>query len=363
MRTNQRNRCWMPCRLPVATMALALAGTLNAGVVATNGDVPAAMNATGGTETDPKIYRFNAGYVKDFETALMSVGNATGANWVRLEVTDGAKVTATNTAYIGSNSSSFRTEFNSAWVSGAGSAMTLGATRLGPKSALNTLGVTDGGTLTLNGEVRAGYENSGYDSTNNAVIVDGGTLNVNARLRVGYGVSHDYCTIVVRNGGLLAASTTGRIGIRGGNYCDYRVEGEGSVIEIAYTGGGAISLGEMSTCHHNTLTVADGGVCKLTNSGGTLTISVDANQGSSGVRFAAGVFAVAGNRTTHVPANRAWLWDGNSWEPAPNDWTGTYYADETAAAAAGFAGFGGYTVFTGGKSLTGGDRATLVVIR
>jgi hypothetical protein len=238
--------------------------------------------------------------------------------------------------------------------------MTLGGTRLGSKSALNTLAVVNGGTLTLNGELRAGYENTGYDSTNNAVIVDGGTLNVNARLRVGYGVTHDYCTIVVRNGGLLAASSTGRLGIRGGNYCDYRVEGEGSMMEIAYTGVGAISLGELTSCHHNTLTVADGGVCKLTNSGGTLAVSVDPSQG---VRFAAGVFAVAGNSTTHVPANRAWLWDGTAWQQAPNDWTGTYYADETAAAAAGFSGFGGYTVFTGGKSLSDAAKATLVVIR
>jgi len=366
MRTNQQHRCRRTFALPVAAMAIALTGTLYAGVVATNGDVPAAMNATGGTEADPKIYRFNAGYVKDFVNTLISVGNADGANWVRLEVTDGAKVTATNTssaAYIGGNNSGWRTEFNSAWVTGSGSALTLGAVRLGGKTALNTLAVVNGGTLTLNNELRAGYENTGYDSTNNAVIVDGGTLNVNSRLRVGYGVSHDYCTIVVRNGGLLAASATGRLGIRGGNYCDYRVEGEGSVMEIAYTGGGAISLGELSTCHHNTLTVADGGVAKLTHTSGTLTISVDANQGGSGVRFAAGVFALAGNRTTHVTYDKAWLWDGNSWEQAPNDWTGTYYADETAAAAAGFSGLGGYTVFTGGKSLTGGEKATLVVIR
>ena len=225
------------------------------------------------------------------------------------------------------------------------------------------MAAVDGGTVTLNNELRAGYENTGYYSTNNMVLVDDGTLFVNARLRIGYGVTHDYCSLVVRNGGKVIASATGQMGARGGNYCDYRVEGEGSEIESAYTGGGAISLGELSTAHHNTLTIVDGGVVKLTNSGGTLTISVDPNQGGSGLRLAAGIFAVAGNRPTHITYDKAWLWDGDTWEQAPSDWVGTYYADETAAAAAGRPGFGGYTVFAGGKSMAGALKRTLMLLR
>ncbi len=335
-----------------------------AGIVAENDAVPAAMSDTTGTENDPSIYRFSDGYVKDFVTALISVGNAPGANWVRLEIIGGAQVWATNGIYIGGGSStSVANLYNSAWVMGSGSSLTLGATRLGGKSALNTLAVVDGGTLTVNGELRSGYDDTGNYCTNNMVLVDGGTLYVNARMRVGYGVTHDYCSLVVRNGGKVIGSATGRMGARGGKFTDYRVEGEGSEIELAYTGSGAISLGELSSSHHNTLTVIDGGVVKLTNSGGTLGIAVDVNEGGSGVRFAAGIFAVAGNRTTHVPANRAWLWNGESWDAAPVDWVGTYYADETEAAAAGRPGYGGYTVFTGGKSMAGALKRTLLLLK
>lgn len=115
--------------------------------------------------------------------------------------------------------------------------------------------------------------------------------------------------------------------------------------------------------HHNTLTVADGGVVKLTNSNGGLSIYTDPNYGGSGLRLAGGIFAVAGNRTTHVTYDKAWLWDGDTWAQAPADWTGVYYADETEAAAAGRPGFGGYTVFTGGKSMAGVLKRTLLLLK
>ena len=127
------------------------------------------------------------------------------------------------------------------------------------------------------------------------------------------------------------------------------------MIETDYSHGtyGALSLGEMTTtCHHNTLTLADGGTVKLTNPEGTLTIAADATQGGSGVRFAGGILAVMDNRPTHIPYDKVWLWDGDSWEPAPSNWKGTFFTDETTAAAAGYPGFGGYTVFTGGSPLT-----------
>jgi hypothetical protein len=85
--------------------------------------------------------------------------------------------------------------------------------------------------------------------------------------------------------------------------------------------------------------------------------------GGCGVRFAAGIFAVAGNRPTHLTYDKAWLWDGDSWEQAPSTWTGVYYADETAASAAGRSGFGGYTVFSGGKSMAGALKRTLLILQ
>ena len=341
----------------IAAMLVAGApGPARAALVAENAGVPAAMAATGGSESDPSIYRFSGGFVKDFGSSAISVGNAVGANWVRLEIVDGAQVVATSgNALVGSDSKTFRTDFNSAWVMGAGSSLTLGATRLGGKSARNTLAVVDGGTATINGEFRSGYENTGYDSTNNVVLVDGGTLNVNASFAIGYGVTHDVCSLVVRNGGKVVAPSTGRIRIRGGNRCEIRVEGAGSLIETDYSHGtyGALSLGEMTTtCHHNTLTIVDGGTVKLTNPEGTLTIAADPILGGSGVRFADGVLAVMDNRPTHIPYDKAWLWDGDSWEPAPSDWKGTFFTDEATAVAAGHPGYGGYTVFTGGSPLT-----------
>ena len=345
-----------PAGMVAALLSLLLAPTAQAALIAENAGVPAAMAATGGSETDPSIYRFSGGFVKDFGASAISVGNAVGANWVRLEIVDGAQVVATSgNALVGSDSKTFRTDFNSAWVMGAGSSLTLGATRLGGKSARNTLAVVDGGTATINGEFRSGYENTGYDSTNNVVLVDGGTLNVNASFAIGYGVTHDVCSLVVRNGGKVVAPSTGRIRIRGGNRCEIRVEGAGSLIETDYSHGtyGALSLGEMTTtCHHNTLTIVDGGTVKLTNPEGTLTIAADPILGGSGVRFADGIFAVMDNRTTHIPFDKVWLWDGDSWEPAPSDWKGTFFTDEATAVAAGHPGFGGYTVFTGGSPLT-----------
>ena len=345
-----------PAGVIAALMALMVAPAAQAWLVAENATVPAAMSATGGSESDPSIYRFSESYAKDFGASPITVGNSVDANWVRLEVVGGAQVVATGgNALIGSDSKTFRTDFNSAWIMGEGSSLTLGATRLGGKSAQNTLAVVDGGTVTVNGEFRSGYENSGYDCTYNVVLVDGGILNANASFSIGYGVTHDACSLVVRNGGKILAPSTGRIRIRGGNRCEIRVEGAGSLIETDYSHAayGAVSLGEMTTtCHHNTLTISDGGTVKLTNPEGTLTIAADATQGGSGVRFAGGILAVMDNRPTHIPYDKVWLWDGDSWEPAPSNWKGTFFTDETTAAAAGYTGFGGYTVFTGGSPLT-----------
>ena len=345
-----------PAGVIAALMALMVAPAAQAWLIAENANVPAAMSATGGSESDPSIYRFSESYAKDFGASPITVGNSVDANWVRLEVVGGAQVVATGgNALIGSDSKTFRTDFNSAWIMGEGSSLTLGATRLGGKSAQNTLAVVDGGTVTVNGEFRSGYENSGYDCTYNVVLVDGGILNANASFSIGYGVTHDVCSLVVRNGGKVVAPSTGRIRIRGGNRCDIRVEGAGSLIETDYSHGayGALSLGEMTTtCHHNTLTIVDGGTVKLTNPEGTLTIAADPILGGSGVRFADGVLAVMDNRPTHIPYDKAWLWDGDSWEPAPSDWKGTFFTDEATAVAAGHPGYGGYTVFTGGSPLT-----------
>lgn len=364
MKVHRKSRSTRPSswRFLVAAVAMS-AGTVRAGVVATNADVPANMSPTGGTEGDPKVYVFD-NFAKDFGSTSITLGTAAGASWIRLEIRNGAAVTTTGASNrIGSDSSSYTNASNSVLVTGAGSSLTMGAGRFGGMSPNNSLTINDGGTVTLTGDLTCGYNNTAV-ATNNTVIVDNATINLGAnRFRIGYGDGHNFNTMIVRNGGLV--STTGRMGVRYGKYCDFHVEGPGSRIMNGYASTGAMTLGESSVyAHHNTVTLVDGGVFALTNSGGTLTLSVDANEGGSGIRFANGIFAVMGNRTTHVPANRAWLWDGDSWEPAPNDWTGTYYADETSAAAAGFSGFGGYTVFTGGEPLNPpAPKMTLVLIR
>ncbi len=275
-----------------------------AGLIAENEAVPASMTSTAGTANDPSVYLFD-NYVKDFGGTAINVGNADGSNWVRLEIRNGAQVTSTGTnSRLGSDAAARTNEFNSCLVTGAGSSLTLAATRIGGMSPNNSLLVTDGATATFTVESFIGYNN------------------------------------------------------------DIRVEGEGSLIEIGYAAASALSLGESSTyCHHNTMTLIDGGVVKLTNSGGTLTIAVAPAEGGSGVRFAAGIFAVAGNRPTHLTYDKAWLWDGEAWEQAPSTWTGVYYADETEATAAGRPGFGGYTVFTGGQSMTGALKRTLMLLK
>lgn len=342
-------------------VAAVSAGIAHGGVVATNADVPANMNATGGTASDPKAYVFDS-YVKDFGATSLSIGPAAGASWVRLEIRNGATVTTTGTGNrVGSDANGYTNEFCSCVVTGGGSALTMGLGRIGGKSPNNSLVVADGASVSLTGDLTCGYDDRPF--TNNVILVDGGTLNVGAaRLRLGYGNGNDFNVLTVRNGGVVS-TTTGRLGIRYGKYCDIRVEGEDSRIEIGFSAANALMIGEGTTSpHHNTLTLVDGGVCKLTNPAGTVSVNAVAAEGGSGVRFAAGILAVAGNRTAHIPYDKAWLWDGDVWAPAPVDWTGTYYADETAAAAAGFAGFGGYTVFTGGEPLAEETPTATVVI-
>lgn len=349
-RTGTARWSMIPCGM-AALVALSFATPVQAGLIAENAAVPAAMTATTGTENDPSLYRFD-NYVKDFGSSSITLGTASGASWIRLEIRNGATVTTTGTANrIGSDNAGYTNQFCSVVVTGTGSALTMGTSRLGARSPNNSLIVSDGATVNLTGDMTSGYNDTPV-ATNNFVLVDNATINIGStRFRLGYGLGHDYHTLWVRNGGVLTAST-GRIGVRWGKYCDFRVEGEDSLIEIGYASANALALGESTAnCHHNTVTLIDGGTVKLTNSGGTFTVLEDANQGGSGVRFAAGIFAVAGNRTTHVPYTKAWLWDGDSWEPAPSDWVGTYYADEAAATAAGYAGFGGYTVFTGGEAM------------
>ena len=341
----------IPCGM-AALVALSFATPAQAGLIAENAAVPAAMTATTGTENDPSLYRFD-NYVKDFGSSSITLGTASGASWIRLEIRNGATVTTTGTSNrIGSDSASYTNQFCSVVVTGTGSVLTMGASRFGGMSPNNRLLISDGATVSLTGDMYNGYNNT-FVATNNTIVVDDAALVLvgsTTRLRTGYGTGHDYNNVVVRNGGVIYGATA-RIGVRYGNYCDYRVEGVGSRIEIGYSGN-AFYLGEGSTAHHNTATVVDGGAIVLTTANTALTFSTNISPGGNGVRFAAGVFAVAGNRTTHVPYTKAWLWDGDSWEPAPSDWVGTYYADEAAAAAAGYAGFGGYTVFTGGEPMT-----------
>ena len=335
-----------------ALVALSLASSAQAGLIAENAAVPATMTATGGTEANPSLYRFD-NFAKDFGSTSIALGTATGASWIRLEIRNGATVTTTGGSNrIGSDNGGYTNESCSVAVTGAGSALTMGASRLGGMSPNNSLLISDGATVNLTGEMSNGYNNTPV-ATNNTIMVDDATINIGStRLRIGYGAGHNFHNVVVRNGGVLYGAT-GRVGIRWGNHGDYRVEGVGSRIEIGYgdSSNATITLGEGTATHHNTVTVVDGGVIKLTNALSKLSITVDANQGGSGVRFADGIFAKAKDDTDHIPYTRAWLWDVDSWEPAPSNWVGTYYADETAAAAAGHAGFGGYTVFTGGESM------------
>lgn len=347
-----------------ALVTLAFSTPAQAGLIAQNEAVDYVMATTAGTASDPSVYLFD-NYMKDFGSMRIYVGHGvSGANWNRLEIRNGAQVkTTSDIIRIGSDKDEYTNIGNSCVVTGVGSTLSIGGGRLGGKSPGNSLIVKDGGTVNLNGHFTCGFDDR-PSVTNNTIVVDAGTLNLvgaGTRLRMGYGIGHDHNTVVVRNGGVIAGQT-GLVGIRNGKYCDYRVEGEGSVIELGFAGT-SFTLGENAVCHHNTLTLVDGGLVKLTSVAGALSITVDPTQGGSGVRFAAGIFAVAGKKPTHIPYNKAWLWDGDSWEPAPIDWTGRYYADEAEATAAGFPSFVGYTVFTGGEPFVGSIKATLMLTK
>ena len=334
-----------------------------AGIVAENDAVTALMTSTAGTANDPSVYLFD-NYVKDFLTANLYIGGAAGSEWVILRVVNGSQVTTTGTLNgIGAGTSSTTTLTNgfcTVEVSGTGSGITWGSTRLGGRSSNNKLLIADGASASFTGQLYVGYY-AGADSTNNVIVVDDATLNMGVqRLRFGYEVGNNFNKLIVQKGGVV--TTDERIEVRYGSNEEIIVKDEGSSITLTGSSTALQLAGSNVYCHHNTLTVADGGVVKLSNSGGTLVITQN-SVGGCGVRFAAGIFAVAGNRPTHLTYDKAWLWDGDSWEQAPSNWVGTYYADETAATAAGRPGFGGYTVFTGGKSIAGALKTTLVVVK
>lgn len=75
--------------------------------------------------------------------------------------------------------------------------------------------------------------------------------------------------------------------------------------------------------------------------------------------------APEGAATVRMGSRTAWR-RTISKEAEPLKWSARYYTaeeEEAAFAATGYSGLAGYTVFTGGQSLTGAARATVMVIR
>lgn len=360
--------------LPLLAL-LALAGSLHAGLVATNANITTTtLNSAGGTESDPKVCIFNA-FSKDWGTTWLIVGS--DKPWNLMIVTNGAVVTtAGSNNYIGGDTAG--ADHNRVLVTGPGTSLSYGAeVRIGSRGSYNNLTVRDSASTTMGGVLYFGRQDLPTQGSYNTLDVDNASMAVSGKVILGYTSNNVNNAISIRNGGVFRSKGTGANGLSIGRYgssCAVTVSDPGSLLAIS----GNLRLGETTTlgAHHNTLTIQDGALTLLTNTTSTITVSGMPALGGTYIRFADGFLAWNGNHTSGLNVlTQVQLWDGAAFVSPANAgaatalrWRVTLYsadaAGEAAAlAATGYSGLAGYTVFTGGKSIADALKTTLVVIK
>jgi hypothetical protein len=363
----------MHCRLRTLLPLLALlasAGSLHAGLIATN-EFITTMDATGGTEVDPNIYVFD-NYAKTFST--FTVGNANP--WNQLQIINGADVEATaGPCNIGSGIGGTNCLIR---VSGTGASLIFRSEiRVGDKGNYSRLEIENGATAMVVGQWTIGYRNVEGQGNFNSLVVDGGSLVISNKLNIGYNVNNICNSLVVKNGASCLLAGSGRIVIgRYGASNDVSVIGRPSILHAESTSSG-LSIPENGATgygHHDTLTIVDEALVQIDNASTTAVSVKTTGEGGNYVRLAKGFLAWYGNRTANLSVTtQVALWDGSQYvTPADANeadalkWNATYYTSEQeteAYNATGYSGLAGYTVFTGGQSISGALSTTLIVIQ
>lgn len=317
--------------------------------VATNADVPATMDA-GGVAGNPALYLYQNGYVGSLSG--MTVGSTTTYN--QFHVTEGSEATVTGTSSIGNSGSLGR---NAVRVTGAGSKMTIGTLYVGIKSDDNMLTVEAGGEIVATGYHYLGFAGGGR----NALVINGGSYTgASARVYMTGSFSN---SLVVSSGSL---AYMGRLYVGSDSSCENVATVEGAGTRLISTG--VLFIGNGSTSSNNTLTVANGALARTDYPSIHSSYCLGTGAAPGNYLRLAGGFVASKSRPDYVLSGRIQVWnaDDRTWEAgvANINYTRTKYAiEESAFAATGYTGLGGYYVYAGGDYYTPPPEPVVFILK
>lgn len=353
--------------LLAAAAALASTGAM-AGVIQTNaGITSSALAYAAATSGDPAIYVYSDGYDKDWTTQILVGGTSStngGCDYVQLQINAGSGISSSNTGitYIGIDNTA--SSYNSVLITGSGASLSVGgALRVGSQGNNNSLTVEAGGILTPGGAIYAGYGTASAFASSNSIVVNNGTIAGSGRsLWLGYQDGAAYNTMTISNGSVVtvgASNSHTTIG-RYGDHNNLTVTGAGSKF-VQEAGNFIVTFdGTNSRGDNNTLTIASDALVQIVGTGNG-NLSVATTSAGNYVQFKEGFLAWNGNHTSGLnPLTQVQLWNGSAYvtpttltQAVELGWSSTFYSadgdgEAAALAATGYAGLGGYTVFTGG---------------
>ncbi len=335
-----------------AIVAFAGWGTLRADIVATDGSVPATMNA-GGILANPAEYIIGysgSGIVNTKTGSALILGDTTSDNSLLIQNASALYGTGGD---IGRQIGSDR---NTARVTGSGSVLDYGQAehRIGALGNGNSLVIEQGAFLKAYQTVIGGgtSSNSALGSNNSLTIRTSGSVWMGFGLFVGAQGSGN--TFTIASGGRVESSA-GIIGI--GNIAD-PTGGSNNAAFVTGEGSRWDMLGNIYFGRHpqngqgggsgNTLTLTDGGVATTTD---TLIFSNLGASEENYIRLDGGYLALLGNKTTQIATfladGRFQMWDGSVWVEATEEagFAYGYYATaQEAEAFSGHADLAGYTI-------------------
>lgn len=315
---------------------------LNGTVIATDGDIPAVMDA-GGTEANPAEYILgNTGkFDKDFNQAV-TVGSTT--TWNSLLIRNGSQFTVTDThnSTIGFSDGSS----GSVTVTGEGSTWTnSGDLTIGWDGSGEML-ISNGGTVTSSSGRIGAFTGSSGSVT---VTGTGSTWTNSGGLTIGEAGSGE---LLISEGGAVS-STNGFIGWSSATSASVIVTGAGST----WTHSGILFIGDSGLDEFGDPIPGRDGTRELVVSGNALVTIEDITIGSldSFLRLDGGFFAWQGDNLTSLDdfltdgEIQVWNMEAEAWENAngnPLFSFGYFATNAEALAFSGYEDLGGYTILT-----------------
>jgi hypothetical protein len=330
-----------------SALSLAFSSTSHAATYTDSQITAATLTANGTVDTPVSNINNLSNYLVgvDYTTAGgLGVGNTYGNHQFNILGGATAETTANTTQYIYGPSQIL--------VDGAGSSLTYGTTTstiVRTRQSGASITIQNHGSMAIAGSLHLGYEAT---VTNSSVVVDNGTLTVGAASYIGYISGATGNSMSISNGGQVTHATRVGLGRGGANNNSVTITGAGSIWSLTDPTTSAttsvLRLGENagSAGTGNTITMASGGALKITNPNPIFISYTSGNY----FQFDGGFLAWNGDQTTttKIANDNVQIWSGSAWVAGVlgSNYTATYYADESAASAAGFSGYGNYTVFT-----------------